>query len=144
LQHGVYYTEAEDGRAVLVMPWRSMTLVGTTETRFSGDPAQVRPQTAEVEYLLRTFRRYFPERDVQVRDQFAGLRVLPLAEGAAFHRKRETLFPTDAPQQPRLVSICGGKLTGYRATAQKALALLAPALPARTRRGDTRTLPLGP
>ena len=144
LQRGVYYTEAEDGRAVLVMPWRSMTLVGTTETRFSGDPAQVRPQTAEVEYLLRTFRRYFPERDVQVRDQFAGLRVLPLAEGAAFHRKRETLFPTDAPQQPRLVSICGGKLTGYRATAQKALALLAPALPARTRRGDTRTLPLGP
>ena len=144
LQRGVYYTEAEDGRAVLVMPWRRMTLVGTTETRFSGDPAQVRPQTAEVEYLLRTFRRYFPERDAQVRDKFAGLRVLPLAEGAAFHRKRETLFPTDAPQQPRLVSICGGKLTGYRATAQKALALLAPALPARTRRGDTRTLPLGP
>jgi glycerol-3-phosphate dehydrogenase len=97
-----------------------------------------------VEYLLRTFRRYFPERDARVRDQFAGLRVLPLAEGAVFHRKRETLFPTDAPQQPRLVSICGGKLTGYRATAQKALALLAPALPARPRRGDTRTLHLGP
>jgi len=174
LQRGVYYTEAEDGRAVFVMPWRSMTLVGTTETRFHGDPAtamdggsaereavsewdflhwtnagavfppQVRPQTTEVEYLLRTFRHYFPERDARVRDQFAGLRVLPLAEGAVFHRKRETLFPTDAPQQPRLVSICGGKLTGYRATAQKALALLAPALPARIRRGDTRTLQLGP
>ena len=144
LQRGVYYTEAEDGRAVFVMPWRSMTLVGTTETRFSGDPAQVRPLTAEVEYLLRTFRRYFPERDVQLRDQFAGLRVLPLAKSAAFHRPRETLFPTDAPQQPRLVSICGGKLTGYRATAEKVLALLAPTLPARTRRGDTCTLPLGP
>jgi glycerol-3-phosphate dehydrogenase len=97
-----------------------------------------------VDYLLRTYRRHFPQRDVLLRDQFAGLRVLPLAEGAAFHRKRETLFPTDAPQQPRLASICGGKLTGYRATAQKALALLTPALPARNRRGDTRTLPLNP
>jgi glycerol-3-phosphate dehydrogenase len=144
LHRGVYYTEAEDGRAVFVMPWRSMTLVGTTETRFNGDPAQVRPLAAEVEYLLRTFRRHFPQRDVQLRDQFAGLRVLPLAEGAAFHRKRETLFPTDAPLQPHLVSICGGKLTGYRATAEKVMALLAPSLPARTRRGDTRTLPLGP
>jgi glycerol-3-phosphate dehydrogenase len=143
LQHGAYYTEAEDGRAVFVMPWRSMTLVGTTETRFRGDPAQVRPQPAEVEYLLQTFRQYFPERDAHVRDQFAGLRVLPLAEGAVFHRPRETIFPTDALQQPRLVSICGGKLTGYRATAEKVMALLAPTLPARTRRGDTCTLPLG-
>ena len=142
LQRGVYYTEAEDGRAVFVMPWRSMTLVGTTETRFRGDPAQVRPQTAEVDYLLRTFRRYFPERDVQVRDQFAGLRVLPLAESAVFHRPRETLFTTDAPQQPHLVSIYGGKLTGYRATAQKALALLRAALPARPVRADTATLRL--
>ncbi|MBS1246875.1 MAG: N-acetylglucosamine-phosphate uridyltransferase [Proteobacteria bacterium] len=119
-----------------------MTLVGTTETRFRGDPAQVRPQTAEVDYLLRTFRRYFPERDVQVRDQFAGLRVLPLAESAVFHRPRETLFTTDAPENPRLVSIYGGKLTGYRATAQKALALLRAALPVRPARADTATLRL--
>ena len=144
LHRGVYYTEAEDGRAVFVMPWRGMTLVGTTETRYNGEPAQVRTQPAEVEYLLQTFRHYFPDRDVRVRDQFAGLRVLPLAESSSFHRPRETLFPADAPQQPHLVSICGGKLTGYRATAQKALTLLAPVLPARTRRGDTRTLPLAP
>jgi len=142
LQRGVYYTEAEDRRAVFVMPWRSMTLVGTTETRFRGDPAQVRPQTAEVEYLLRTFRRYFPERDMRVCDQFAGLRVLPLAEGATFHRPRETLYRTDAPEQPRLVSIYGGKLTGYRATALKALALLRAVLPARPVRADTATLRL--
>jgi glycerol-3-phosphate dehydrogenase len=144
LHHGVYYTEAEDGRAVFVMPWRSMTLVGTTETRYRGDPALARPQAAEVEYLLQTFRHYFPERDVRIRDQFAGLRVLPLADRTAFHRPRETLFITDAPRQPRLVSICGGKLTGYRATAEKVVALFAPTLPARTRRGDTRTLPLNP
>jgi glycerol-3-phosphate dehydrogenase len=144
LHRGVYYTEAEDGRAVFVMPWRSMTLVGTTETRFSGDPAQVRPLATEVEYLLRTFRRHFPQHDVQLRDQFAGLRVLPKGEGAAFGRPRETLFHTDTPELPYLVSIYGGKLTGYRATAEKVVTLLASTLPVRTRRGDTRTLPLGP
>ncbi len=144
LHRGVYYTEAGDGRAVFVMPWRSMTLIGTTETRYHGDPALARPQAAEVEYLLQTYRRYFPERDDRIRDQFAGLRVLPLADRTAFHRPRETRFTTDTPDQPRLVSICGGKLTGYRATAEKVVALLTPTLPARARRGDTRTLPLNP
>jgi glycerol-3-phosphate dehydrogenase len=144
LHRGVYYTEAEDGRAVFVMPWRNMTLVGTTETPFSGDPAQVRPLAAEVDYLLQTFRRHFPQRDVQQRDQFAGLRVLPKSPGDAFGRTRETLYMTDNTRQPRLVSVVGGKLTGYRAAADKVVALLASTLPARTRRGDTRTLPLGP
>ncbi len=142
LQRGVYYTEAEDGRAVFVMPWRGMTLVGTTETHFRGDPARVRPLPAEVEYLLRTFHRYFPERDASLRDQFAGLRVLPLAQGTAFHRPRETLYRTDTPEQPHLVNIYGGKLTGYRATARKALTLLRAALPVRPARADTATLRL--
>lgn len=140
LQHGVYYAEAGDRRAVFIMPWRNMTLVGTTETRFRDNPAQVQPQTAELEYLLQTFHRYFPERAIRVRDQFAGLRVLPLAEGAAFHRPRETLYRTDVAQHPHLVSIYGGKLTGYRATAQTALTLLRAALPARTQRANTATL----
>ena len=144
LHRGVYYTEAEDGRAVFVMPWRNMTLVGATETPFSGDPAQVRPLAAEAEYLLQTFRRHFPQHDVQQRDQFAGLRVLPKNPGSAFGCTRETLYMTDNTRQPRLVSVVGGKLTGYRAAAEKVVALLAPTLPARTRRGDTRTLPLGP
>ena len=143
LHHGVYYTEAEDRRAVFVMPWRSLTLVGTTETRYIGDPAAVRPLPQEVDYLLRTFRRYFPQRDVTLRDQFAGLRVLPKQPGTAFGRSRETLLMTDDPQQPRHVSIVGGKLTGYRATAEKVVSLLRPQLPSRSMRGDTRRLQLG-
>lgn len=141
-RRGVYYLEAEDRRAVFVMPWRSLTLIGTTETPFSGDPAQVAPRREEIDYLLRTYRRYFPKHETDIRDQFAGLRVLPAGTGSAFHRPRETLYMTDDATAPRLVSVVGGKLTAYRATAEKVVALLAPALPARTRRGDTRTLPL--
>ncbi len=142
LARGIYYSEAEDGRAVFVMPWRSMTLVGTTETRYSGDPSEVRPLPAEVDYLLHTFSHHFPKRDVRLRDQFAGLRVLPRAAGRAFDRPRETLYMTDAPQAPRLVSVYGGKLTGYRAAAAQVMALLRSSLPARTARADTATLPL--
>ncbi len=141
-RRGVYYLEAEDRRAVFAMPWRSMTLIGTTETPFSGDPAQVTPRREEIDYLLRTYRRYFPKHETDIRDQFAGLRVLPAGTGSAFHRPRETLFMTDNEAQPRLVSVVGGKLTGYRATAEKVVTLLAPALPQRQRRGDTRTLSL--
>lgn len=143
LTQGVYYTEAEDRRAVFVIPWRSLTLVGTTETRFPGDPAQVRPLPEETDYLLRTFRRYFPQRDIHLRDQFAGLRVLPRGDSNAFHRPRETVYMTDAESRPRLVNIYGGKLTGYRAAAAKALALLRPALPARRACADTASLPIG-
>jgi glycerol-3-phosphate dehydrogenase len=143
LTQGVYYTEAEDRRAVFVMPWRSMTLVGTTETPFAGDPAQTRPLPAETDYLLRTFRRHFPGCDIHLRDQFAGLRVLPRGNGSAFHRPRETVYLTDAASPPRLVNIYGGKLTGYRATAAKTLALLRLALPARRAQADTARLRIG-
>lgn len=142
LQQGVYYIEADDGRVVFVIPWRNMTLVGTTESAFSGDPDHVQPLATEVDYLTGIFHKHFPDRGIRVRDQFAGLRVLPLAKGLAFHRPRETLFPTDALSHPHLVSICGGKLTGYRATAQKVLALLRAVLPVRPGRADTATLRL--
>ena len=143
LTHGAYYTEAEDARAVFVLPWRGgLTLVGTTESVYHGDPGAVRPLDEEVQYLLRSFQRYFPGRTAQVRDQFAGLRVLPLGTGRTFHRPRETLYIRDDRHRPRLVGVVGGKLTGYRATAAKVMALLRASLPERAQRADTATLPL--
>lgn len=140
LTRGAYYTEAEDGRAVFIMPWRSMTLVGTTETPHTGAPRMVQPTPAEIDYLLRVVKRHFPTRDIYHRDAFAGLRVLPTGTGRAFDRSRETIYLADNPAAPRLVSIVGGKLTGYRASAQCALSLLKTSLPPRIPRADTATL----
>ncbi|MCA9148558.1 MAG: FAD-dependent oxidoreductase [Planctomycetales bacterium] len=143
VEHGCYYVEApQDGRAVFVMPWYDRTLLGTTERVQRDDPSNVPATDAEVEYLLAVYRHYFPGRSTQVLDRWAGLRVLPAATGAAFKRSRETQLPTDNDAQPRVLSIFGGKLTGYRATAEKVLAKLRPSLPTATPRGDTRTLPL--
>lgn len=142
LERGIYYVEAADRRAVFAMPWGARTLVGTTELVYEGDPARVEPTSGEIEYLRATFAHHFPRRPTQVLAAWAGLRVLPRAEGSAFSRSRETHLVTDDPEVPRLVAIYGGKLTGYRATAQRALRLLSKVLPPRVPLADTRFLRL--
>ncbi len=147
LQQGFYYLEApRDRRAVFAMPWRQQILIGTTELPYHGDPAAVAPTPAEIAYLLETFAHYFPAyrglQQAQVREAFAGLRVLPASPERAFNRPRETILHPDRERQPRLLSIYGGKLTAYRATAEKVMARLAASLPARKPRGDTRKLVL--
>lgn len=142
---GIYYVEApSDGRAVFTMPWNGRTLVGTTETPYRGDPAAVRPLDAEVEYLRATFHHHFPDRASDVLDAWAGLRVLPSGGGSAFRRSREVRLLTDDRERPRTVAIYGGKLTGYRATAERVLSLLRRTLPPREALADTRFLRLAP
>ncbi len=145
LARGIYYVEApRDRRAVFAIPWKGRTLVGTTETPYAGDPAQVAPLDTEVAYLLETYTHYFPGRSTRILDAWAGLRVLPRGEGRAFDRPRETTLVVDDDAQPRLVAIYGGKLTGYRATAEKVIARLVPTLPHRARIARTDELPLEP
>jgi glycerol-3-phosphate dehydrogenase len=145
MERGIYYTEAaSDRRAVFVMPWRDHTLVGTTETPYSGDPGQVTPQPEEIDYLLGILRHYFPDHPTQVLDAWAGLRVLPRGDGRAFHRSREVILSPDDEQRPSFVSVYGGKLTGYRATAARVLALLRGNLPKADAKADTKTLRLPP
>jgi len=101
-------------------------------------------------YLVRILNRYFPryqaDREGAVLEAFAGLRVLPSGSGHAFHRTREVILQTDRGrrQPPRVLSIYGGKLTAYRATAEKVVKRIAPSLPQRTTVADTRKLPLTP
>jgi glycerol-3-phosphate dehydrogenase len=149
LSQGVYYVESpRDGRAVFVMPWYGETLVGTTETSFRGNPDQVAPLAAERHYLLSILRRYFPRyrRSTEGAQHraFAGLRVLPVGKGHAFHRSRETLFIADRNSRPRTLSIYGGKLTGWRATAEQVMQRVAGSLPERRARADTARLRIDP
>ena len=145
-RHGIYYVEAKrDGRAVFVMPWRDHTLVGTTETRFRGDPDNAVPLSSEISYLRRILHNRFPDfAGGELLTAWAGLRVLPSGAGHAFHKSRETVFHPDRQERPVLVSIYGGKLTAFRATAERLMAILAPSLSERKRRASTKTLRLSP
>jgi glycerol-3-phosphate dehydrogenase len=144
---GVFYLEApQDKRAVFVMPWRGQCMIGTTETFFTGDVNDVRPLLEEQRYLLDVYNQYFvPAREeLDIVDAFAGLRVLPWSTGSATGRARDTLLLTDTEHKPRLISLYGGKLTAYRATAEKVIQRVRGSLPQRTLRGDTCALKLQP
>jgi len=143
---GMYYLEApQDQRAVFVMPWKDQLLIGTTEVDYNGDPAEVAPLKTEIEYLLSVYNHYFSTdlSQADVISSFAGLRVLPQAAGAAFSRPRDTLLIGDNGDQSRMFSLYGGKLTAYRATAEKVMRRLRRVLPVKSgKRLDTRDLRL--
>lgn len=143
---GIYYVEApSDRRPVFVMPHPEGTLVGTTEIPFHGGPDAVQPTTAECDYLAETVARYFPDMErAGVKNRYAGVRVLPAGPGPANRRSRETILHTDSDRSPHVLSIYGGKLTSYRATAEKVLRLLKPVLPPRQDVARTDELVLEP
>jgi len=147
MQHRSYYLESPiDGRLVFVTPWRDHVLVGTTENEYSGDPDAVHPLADEQEYLLRTAAHYFPQFRTSgkesILESFAGLRVLPRDSRTTFNRSRDTVLLSDRPLQPRLVTVYGGKLTAYRATAARVISRIKSSLPPSRQVIDTRDLPL--
>ncbi len=147
LSKGFYYLEApQDKRAVFAMPWSGKILVGTTEKIFRGDPATVAPTDEEILYLLDTLGHYFPAfrhlQPDQISAAFAGLRVIPSDKKQPFLRSRETILHPDRLTQPRVLTIYGGKLTAYRATAEKVMRKLENSLPTHTSIADTRYIVL--
>ena len=141
-----FYVEApQDKRAVFVLPWEGKLMVGTTEKIHRGAPEESACSAEEKEYLLSTLAHYFPDLPIPAEvDTFAGLRVLPKSDKTAFSRPREVMFAVDDEARPRVLSVMGGKLTTYRATAEAAMARLAPSLPTKERRADTAQLRLTP
>jgi glycerol-3-phosphate dehydrogenase len=97
-------------------------------------------------YLLHVLEHYFPRfanfTPSDLVDAFAGIRVLMKKPGHAFHRSREVVFHLDRKVTPRLISIYGGKLTTYRATAEKVMRIATGTLPERSKVADTHTLKL--
>ncbi len=130
-----------DGRMVFVLPWGTLTLVGTTDTDFQGDPDRVVPDAADVAYLIDAINDAFPEAHVGVEDvvsAYAGLRPL-IQEGTGkeesdISREHEVFEDPDS-----LISVAGGKLTTHRAMAQEVVdrvcARLGRRLPCRTAEG---------
>lgn len=146
LKHHFYLEAPQDQRAVFALPWQGQLLVGTTETLHTEAPELAHCLPSEQDYLLHTLLHYFPHLNIAQDDikSFAGLRVLPRSDKSAFQRSRDALLLVDEESQPRVLSLMGGKLTTYRATAETALARVRASLPSKPERGDTTRLPLTP
>lgn len=142
-----FYLEApQDKRAVFALPYQGRLMIGTTEKPFMDAPEQAACSVEERDYLLGVLQHYFPQLviDLATVDSFAGLRVLPKGHKSPFSRTREVLFEVDDETCPRVLSVMGGKLTTYRATAQAALARIRASLPVKQVIANTASLPLSP
>ncbi|MEM7400737.1 MAG: FAD-dependent oxidoreductase, partial [Pseudomonadota bacterium] len=131
----IFYIESPaDQRPIFVMPWYGKTMIGTTESIFEDEPGKTAPLENEINYLLEALYFYFPDlkdKNLQISEQFSGLRVLPRSQKNANQRSRETIYLRDRKHKPRLLSIFGGKLTAYRATAEQVLDYIETSLPKR-------------
>jgi glycerol-3-phosphate dehydrogenase len=112
---------AVDGRLVFAIPWLGYTWIGTTDTDFDDDPANVRADRADVDYLLRSMRPYFKDLDAsRIHFTNAGVRALVMEEGSESSVSRLHKISDEAEARRRgLIEILGGKLTGYRAIAEE-------------------------
>jgi glycerol-3-phosphate dehydrogenase len=108
-----------DGRLFFVIPLLGQCWIGTTDTDFSEDPGAVRADGEDVEYLLRSVEPFFPRvRELAIYSSNAGVRALVKQEGSASSVSRMHQI---AETQPGMISVLGGKITGYRAIAEEAV-----------------------
>ena len=126
-------------RVTFAYPWEGMLLLGTTDTPYEGDPADVDGDRRRHRHGARRGRRR-GERRLLRRDRvlatYAGLRVLPPSDGSTVDARRETAILVG---RGGMLTVAGGKLTTYRHIALDALERLAPTL--GLRRLDRRPVP---
>ncbi len=124
LRQAVYF-DTPDGRMVFAIPRDGKTYIGTTDTDYEGDPAHPRMEADDLEYLLKAANFMFPSLKLTPRDvesSWAGLRPLIRQEGKKPSEvsRRDEIFVSPSG----LISIAGGKLTGYRKMAERVVDLV--------------------
>ncbi|MET3726686.1 glycerol-3-phosphate dehydrogenase [Fictibacillus halophilus] len=119
LKQAVYY-DTEDGRMVFAIPRAGKTYVGTTDTDYKGDLANPGMTEEDLQYVLNTIHFMFPDVKItrdDVESSWSGLRPLihePKKGPSEISRKDEVFHSPSG-----LLTIAGGKLTGYRKMAEK-------------------------
>src|SRR5439155_25382645 len=127
-------------RVSFAVPWQDMLLLGTTDTLFEGRPEEVEATEADVAQILGEAAIGIEAdllRPEAICATFAGLRVLPMGDGATTSARRETVY-LHGPSG--MLSVAGGKLTTYRRIALAALSALRADL--GLHRFDRRPFPL--
>jgi glycerol-3-phosphate dehydrogenase len=112
-----------DGRLFFVIPWLGYSLVGTTDTDYQGDPGSAAATQEDVEYLVDEARRAFPSGNFEdIHYAYAGVRALVRIEHVSegkVSRKHALYDHARRDGVPGIVSVVGGKITGYRAIAEE-------------------------
>lgn len=146
LEQAIYF-DSPDGRMLFAIPRDGKTYIGTTDTTYTTDIAHPRMTSKDMEYVLHAANYMFPTLKLKAQDiesSWAGLRPLIHQEGKdpSEISRRDEVFQSESG----LLSIAGGKLTGYRKMAETVVGQAASQLTAEGRAGispsQTKTMPI--
>ncbi|MGG3891555.1 glycerol-3-phosphate dehydrogenase/oxidase [Metabacillus fastidiosus] len=118
LKQAVYF-DTPDGRMVFAIPREGKAYVGTTDTFYSQDAKSPKMTADDRDYIIKAINYMFPEVKItkeHVESSWAGVRPLIYEEGkdpSEISRKDEIW-----ESESGLMTIAGGKLTGYRKMAE--------------------------
>lgn len=119
------YVDTRDGRMVFIIPREGKTYIGTTDTFYKAGKEHPSIAAEDKAYLLTCVNDCFPGNPIALQDLesgWAGIRPLINKPGkgpSEISRKDETFtWPSG------LITIAGGKLTGYRKMAQRVVDLV--------------------
>lgn len=118
LSQAIYF-DTEDGRMVFAIPRNGKVYVGTTDTVYEGDMAKPKITEEDREYILKAIHYMFPDINIMyeaIESSWVGLRPLIHQKGKSpseISRKDEIWQSSSG-----LITIAGGKLTGYRKMAE--------------------------
>lgn len=110
-------------RIVFGIPRHEMVIVGTTDTDYKGDPADVHTSREDVDYLLAVIGRYFPGAEIQESDivaSYAGVR--PLVDDRAISESKTSREHQILLDPHNVTFVMGGKYTTYRLIAEQTVA----------------------
>ncbi len=120
LQQSVYFDVASDERMIFAIPRGEITYIGTTDTNYKKSIENPQATIEDVNYILSATNFMFPSIQLEIKDvisSWAGLRPLIHEQGkdpSELSRKDEIFIGKKG-----LISIAGGKLTGYRKMAER-------------------------
>lgn len=114
------YFDVAGGRMIFAIPRGEVTYIGTTDTTYKNNIDNPNVTEVDVAYLLNAVNDMFPEVNLKrehIVSTWSGLRPLIYQEGkdpSEISRKDEVF-----ESKSGLITITGGKLTGYRLMAKK-------------------------
>ncbi|EJD5667928.1 glycerol-3-phosphate dehydrogenase/oxidase [Staphylococcus pseudintermedius] len=115
LRQAVYFDTEKDGRMIFAIPREGKAYVGTTDTFYNNDKSKPLINQEDRDYLVDAINYMFPTvhiTDADIESTWAGVRPLIFEEGkdpSEISRKDEIWEGKSG-----LLTIAGGKLTGYR------------------------------
>jgi glycerol-3-phosphate dehydrogenase len=118
-----FFFQAADGRVIFAIPYEdAFTLIGTTDSDYTGDPQAAKATEAEIAYLCDAASGYFaePVRPEDVVWAFSGVRPL-YDDGASKAQEATRDYVLRTEGSPAVINIFGGKLTTFRRLAEAVL-----------------------